>query len=68
MQKTTTDLGDWRCHSCDKLLAKRQGNQIHVRIGDRHRFVIDGKVTSICPRCEALNSEQTAKIVPLDQK
>ena len=59
----TEGITDWRCHACSKLLGKRQGNQLHIQIGDKHRYVIDGKVTSICPRCDALNSEQTAEIV-----
>ena len=68
MSNPHTDVQDWRCHACNKLLAKRQGNQVHIRIGEKYRFVIDGKVTSICPRCDALNSEQTSEIVPLGQK
>jgi len=47
---------DWRCQDCGKLLAKCQGTQIHIQIGNKHRYVIDGKVTAVCPRCESLNS------------
>lgn len=57
------EITDWRCHACGKLLAKKQGNQIHIRIGEKYRYVVDGKVTSVCPRCDALNSEQTSEIV-----
>ncbi len=64
MQNEPADIQDWRCHACGKLLAKRQGNQIHIRIGEKYRYAIDGKVTSVCPRCDALNSDQTAEIVP----
>lgn len=63
MQNENAVISDWRCHACGKLLAKRQGNQLHIQIGDKHRYVIDGKATSICPRCGALNSAQTAEIV-----
>ena len=63
MQNESTIIANWLCHACGKLLGKRQGNQLHIKIGDKHRYVIDGKVTSVCPRCGALNSEQTAEIV-----
>ena len=65
MSNLPQSVQDWRCHACDKLLAKRQGNQIHIQIGDKYRYVIDGKVTAICPRCESLNSEQTTASVPV---
>jgi len=60
---------DWRC-KCGRLLGKRQGQQIHIHIGDRHRYIVDGKVTCVCPnpQCGALNSEQTAEIVTISTK
>lgn len=67
MSNLPQSIQDWRCHSCDKLLAKLQGNQIHIQIGDKYRYVIDGKVTAICPRCESLNSEQTTVSVSAEK-
>lgn len=66
MQKDSA-VADWRCHACGKLLAKRQGNQIHIHVGQKYRYIVDGKVTSICPRCEALNSTQAAEEAPAKQ-
>ncbi len=67
MEGFEQSIQEWRCHACNKLLAKRQGNQIHIQIGDKYRYVIDGKVTSVCPRCEALNSDQTVSPNPINK-
>jgi phage FluMu protein Com len=64
MLPSNQSVADWRCHECGKLLAKRQGNQLHIEIAGKYRYIVDGRVTSVCPRCETLNSEQTAQIVP----
>lgn len=67
MEIDQTPTQDWRCHACSKLLARRQGNQIQVQIGNKYRYVIDGKVTAVCPRCESLNSEQTTATIRVDK-
>lgn len=64
MPNVSPSVADWRCHACSKLLAKRQGNQIHIHVGQKYRYIVDGKVTSICPGCEALNSTQTTEELP----
>jgi len=53
-------MTDWRCNKCEKMLGKQQGNQLHIKIGDKHRYVVTGTVVSICPGCGASNSTQTA--------
>lgn len=60
-------ISDWRCHACGKLLGKVQGNQIQIKITDKGSYVVDGKVIAVCPRCAALNSTQTAEIVPVSK-
>ncbi len=65
MEVKSQSLEEWRCHACNKLLAKRQSHQIHICIGDKYRYVVDGKVTSVCPRCQALNSDQTNPASPI---
>jgi len=59
-------MTDWRCR-CGRLLGKRQGNQIHIQISEKHRYAVDGKVTSVCPKCGSLNSDQTSEITPVNQ-
>lgn len=64
MKDENSNIQDWRCHACNKLLAKKQSNHLHIQIGNKFSYVVDGKITAICPRCSALNSQQTAKIIP----
>jgi len=62
MQNASTDIRDWRCHACGKLLGKRQGNQIHIQYKHGVHYIVDTKITGKCP-CGALNAEQPVKTV-----
>lgn len=46
---------DWRCRVCGKLLGKHRAGEVHLEYGRRFQNTVDGKVTSVCPKCQALN-------------
>lgn len=63
----SANIQDWRCQACGKLLAKQQSNVLDIHI-DRYRYIVEGKISSVCPRCHVLNSKQTAENVANGKK
>jgi len=46
---------EWRCRDCGKLLGKHRAGEVYLEYGRRIQSAIDGKVTTVCPRCSSLN-------------
>jgi len=57
-----TETSDWKCRLCGKLLGKRQGNRIYIKMKHGNNYSVRGIVDSDCPTCGTANSVETAKI------
>lgn len=51
----TPTFSDWRCHSCRKLLGKRQGAVVLIQFARGHCYRAPRPVTAICRSCKTMN-------------
>jgi phage FluMu protein Com len=48
-------MEEWRCTRCDKLLARIDGDRLHIRFARGHEYLVGFPATSVCRSCRTLN-------------